>query len=259
MLILGDSRAFRGVSPTAMHTVLPNLKIVNFAYLLGGLNPLMYKEAERRLDPASSSKTLVLAVTPHSLTPAAAANQHFLEERNRPREDIYQRVYLHWFMELFNPLTPGEILDAILDKQTKPAEMYFQEPHDDGWVASWVVPEDASKQLRFYREIFTKERVSADLVHALVEQTRRWTASGIRVYGVRPPTTEEMVSLEDTMSGFDEQDFVRQFTDAGGIWLTFASDRYHTYDGSHLNKESALRFSMDLGKAIQRHLTDRGP
>ena len=48
IVIMGDSRTYRGVSPQAMQQILTNYKILNFAYSNGGLNNFMFGEAEKR-------------------------------------------------------------------------------------------------------------------------------------------------------------------------------------------------------------------
>jgi len=258
MLILGDSRVYRGVSPEAMRAVLPDYRILNFGYSAGGLNPMMYREAERRLDPESPHKAIVLGVTPGALLPFTATNEHFLQEKTRPREDVYQRLYLNPYLKFFEPIDLRELLLAARGKKPKPKEFYYQEFHDDGWVAARLVPENPEKQLPRYRERFTKESVSEELIRELIEQTKTWVAKGIRVFAYRPPTTRKMVALEEELSGFDEADFVKRFEAAGGVWFSFSVDDYHSYDGSHLRKDSAVLFSKDLAGHIREYIARGG-
>lgn len=85
-----------------------------------------------------------------------------------------------------------------------------------------------------------------------MDQTRQWTAQGIRVYAFRVPSSLAMVALEDQMSGFDEATFVEQFKAAGGIWFSIPLEPYHSYDGSHLTKQAALQLSADLARLIKQ-------
>jgi hypothetical protein len=56
------------------------------------------------------------------------------------------------------------------------------------------------------------------------------------------------------MSGFRENEFIERFEESGGKWLYFSAEPYHSYDGSHLNKQSALILSHDLAKKILNYL-----
>ena len=255
MILSGDSRLYRCVSPKVMRKILPGRNILNFGYSGGGLNPVMYSEAEKRLDFSKDSKSIILAVSPTTLAPNTALNTFFLQEQNRHREDIYQRLYINPLLDFFKPITIHEIICALLGKEPVIDQRYYQEFHNDGWVASWTVPESHEKYMQHYRKILSdvEWQVSDDLVHSLMDQTSRWNQQKIHVYGFRPPTTKAMEALENELSGFDEQSFVKQFTKAGGNWFSFPLEKYHSYDSSHLHKGSAIRFSRDLAEAIKKH------
>ena len=101
---------------------------------------------------------------------------------------------------------------------------------------------------------FANTQVSAEMIEALLNTVRGWTARGIRVYGVRPPVSRALYNLENNISGFQEDSFRQQFAEAGGHWL-HTENKYPTYDGSHLNETSARQFSQDLAADIQRDLS----
>lgn len=90
-----------------------------------------------------------------------------------------------------------------------------------------------------------------------MRRVEKWTKQGIIVFGVRPPSTAEMVKLEEALSGFDESDFVQKFIKAGGIWIPVDTAGLESYDGSHLERKSAIAFSKQLGKKVQNHLNRR--
>jgi hypothetical protein len=133
---------------------------------------------------------------------------------------------------------------------------FYQEFHDDGWMATWTVPAEPSREVARYRGIFSGTQVSTELIEALVEQTVRWTQQGVFAIGFRPPTTDAMQALEDKLSGFDENGFIRLFEGAGGRWIRIPSGLYESYDGSHLDKESAIGLSKDLAVSI-RQVTEK--
>jgi hypothetical protein len=247
MLLMGDSRIYRGLSPAAMQSVLAGARILNYGFSGGGLNPEMYAAAQARLDPLSSRKAIVLGVSPLTLTPRAEANEHFLQEMGRPPETLFLYQSSQPLVTLFEPIQPSET-----NPPSPGGEGYYLEFHDDGWVASWTIPERTDSALSSYYDIFRGTRVEERLVQALLDQTRKWTRAGIRVYAFRPPASAAMVALEDRMSGFDEASFARRFEEAGGTWFSIPLALYHSYDGSHLIKQSAVQLSLDLAHKIQQ-------
>jgi hypothetical protein len=193
---------------------------------------------------------MVLGVTPHSLTPSAAKNEFFNEKRHKRIDHIFICIFLPQLENFFAPIQMSD----LFKKKKLPDRCYYQNFHDDGWVASWTVPEDVREALGPYREAFRNNKVDPELVKGVMDQTRNWVSRGIAVYAFRPPTTQAMSNLEDAVSGFNEASFVRQFKAAGGIWLPVRMDSYHSYDGSHLGKDSAIKFSEDLAKSIGENM-----
>lgn len=251
MVLMGDSRVYRGLSPEAMTSILSGYRILNFGYSGGGLNTVMFKAAERRLDPKSDLKSIVLGVTPLALTPYAGKNEHYLQELNRPSDYIFLRLYWLSLVHLLESIDFRDISEDIFGNHaTRMQGGYYQEFHDDGWIASWSIPEDPYRTLPSFRDIFSQTPVNQKYIQELVEQTRLWKAQGIKVYAFRMPSSQAMVELEDQMSGFIESDFIEQFTSAGGIWFSIPQEPYHSFDGSHLTKQAAQQLSVDLAKLI---------
>jgi hypothetical protein len=252
MILMGDSRVYRGLSPQAMETVLPGLRILNYGWSSGGLNPEMYAAAESRLDPRSHQKSIVLGITPLTLTPRTEKNEHFLQEVQRPPDYVFMHLYGMPLLQLFEPVNLNDISRLFLGDSTPQTQAgYHLEFYDDGWVASWTVPEDPRAQMASYRDIFSQTQVSPRLVQVLMDQTRRWRAQGIRVYAFHVPTTQAMRDLENQISGFDEAAFVQQFEAAGGVWFSIPLEPYHSYDSTHIDKPSAIQLSIDLANLIK--------
>jgi hypothetical protein len=250
-LIIGDSRSYRGLSPAEMSKMLRGLRIYNLAFSAGGLNPEIYDAASGMLGSNGSEKIMILGITPGSLMESTEGNRKYREEHNRPRSSYLERVYINNRLQRFAPFDLKAILSAAANSHDV-APRYVNRYMDDGWVGSDRYPEDATEELASYREVMTHFRVKATLVQALLEQTRKWTASGINVYGFRPPTSKAMLDLENRMSGFDEQSFKEGFEVAGGKWIPVDIDQYHCYDGSHLSESSAIRLSDYIAAQIAR-------
>jgi hypothetical protein len=60
--------------------------------------------------------------------------------------------------------------------------------------------------------------------------------------------------LEDSLSGFKENIIKSRIINNGGRWLDIEESLYSTYDGSHLDGESARLFSVHIAKKIKTQL-----
>ena len=250
MVIMGDSRIYRGVSPQEMESILAGWRILNFGYSSGGLNKEMFKEAEARLDPKSSNKTIILGISPHSLTPSAEKNTMFREEKARSKTYIFLRRRAGSLLRFFQPVDIKEFVDTIRNKIAKKSRSQHELFFNNGWVESWDYPERKSLALKTYATIFSSNQVSPKLVDGLIQQVREWTRQGIQVYGFRPPSCPEMAALENEKSGFSEPVLVKRFQEAGGIWLPF-TESYHSYDGCHLHARDARKLSREMAMMIK--------
>ena len=117
----------------------------------------------------------------------------------------------------------------------------------------WIVP-DTSYSARFYKDLFTDNQVSQEVVDELLVYVKKWTSQGIHVVGFRPPTSHAIRQYEHEKGGFVEVDFVKQFETAGGIWIPVPADDYQTFDGNHLDNQSAKQLATDLARQIKEQI-----
>lgn len=247
VVIAGDSRTLIGISPSAMQTVLRSDRISNFGFDHGGYNRRYLEAIENRLDPKSKSKTIVLGITPQSLTPEAASWNGFVSLRSRTSSEILTDLYLAKYLDHFKSFDPYDLLSFL---RGKTLTKYIQHFDKNGFIASRKEPEDTMYQIRRYAGRFDNNQVSKFLVDQLLDHVKVWTSRGISVYGLRLPTTEPMTRIELEQSGFDHIGFVEGFEQAGGVWVELEPGQYHTYDGSHLHQNSARRLSVALAELI---------
>ncbi len=252
MIIIGDSRAYRGISPAEIEKIIPGIKVLNFGYSNGRLNKFMYKEAEKRFKPDSKQKIILLAITPNALTIESVENEHYLSQLKLPKEEIIERLYFAPFLYYFSPLTPEDIL--FPDTAEKIQNNYVQEFFDNGWAASYKIVEDSLPALKDYKQWFEKNKVSNKLVNDMAEQIKIWTKQGIKVFALRPPTLHSMKLLEDSLSGFDQKQIKQKIEDAGAIWINTIDNNYHSYDGSHIHRDSAVKLSKKIAQIIKKNL-----
>lgn len=248
MVLLGDSRTYRGLSPAVMQETLPEYRIANFGFSGNGLIPPYLEASERLLDPLSTRKTLVVAISPIALTPRAAADNGFLEVHRRHFvEASLERIFGN-ALHFLRPYEVSDVFNALVGR----GNGYYQVYHPDGWVASRTIPDNPMEGMKAYQKIFVNNMVSEALIDGLIQAVQDWSAKGIRVYGVRLPCSSEMIALENAKSGFDEKALGERFELAGGKWISYADGEYHSYDGSHLREDAARRLSQDLASVLRR-------
>lgn len=254
VVLAGDSRMYRGLSPGEMRRVFGGYRIANFGFSACGFGKHYLARLPRLFDPASRQKILVMGITPNSLTEKSAeVDNSFLARLHENRLEQYANLLFGDFLKPFDPYNYRELRNALKNRR----QGYFQHYYEDGWVASYKLPEDPGDALDEYRKNWSEQKVSRRVEAELIATVKKLTASGIRVYGFRPPTTQAMYELESAMSGFDEAAFRDRFQKAGGIWLDFPLGRYPSYDGSHLRRDGAVLLSRDLARAIRNDQSTR--
>ncbi len=249
MVITGDSRVNQGLSPEAMRKHMGNLRILNYGFNGLGYSEEYLKGIEDILDPESQRKIILLGITPRSLTARACLTNGYLDSVANKR---YQQRSLPSLEPLFHfvrPYTTQEIRDLITQKELN---YRVTDYHLDGWSAceqKYPTPEKVIEFLNVFDSKY-KGGVSADVILRLQTKVKEWTRNGVTVYGFRPPTSSEIVRQTDERSGFRELDFVQDFKNAGGVWLEVDQDGYLTFDGLHMMRDVAVKFSDDLARQI---------
>lgn len=252
VVVVGDSRVNRGVSPAAMQATLPGKKVANFGFSGAGLAGEYLAALPRLLTPTATPPVIVLGITPRSLTPVAAGNhEYWAWERTRPIE----RWGLARLSDVLFFLTPENPV-LLFGRPVAGAPRYEQEAHETGWLAANRIPPDPDASLEEYVELFAKTQVSDQLVRELVASVAQWHQRGIRVFAFRPPTTRSMIDLENARSGFGESAIRQSLENAGAQWLDVENDSYPTFDGNHLTSDGAIRFSTDLGTILRQRMFD---
>lgn len=248
IVLAGDSRVLRGLSPSAMTEFLPHRRIINYGFDANGYT-LAYLEAiESTLDSLSDNRAILLSITPQSLAPRASRRNGFLSLSQKGDYDLFVDRHLARYIEFFRPYPLAFYWYKLRGaRQT----LYIQNFRPDGWIASYKEPVDTLYQIRRYQGRFDNNQVSDEIVNKLYKFVKQWSVQGINVYGIRLPTSEPMLKLEEGASGFDELSFKNAFIEAGGKWFEIPSDNYKSYDGSHLHEESARRLSRELARWIR--------
>jgi len=250
IVLCGDSRMYRGVSPGTMQKSLAGFSIINFGYGSAGFSDVMLEEIDKRINYESDNKIVVLGITPLTLTPEGIKNYHLEYELKTKREELIELIYFKEVMQLLTPFTIAQLAQKIKGKEFYTS--VHQEYTPGGWVATIEDKPWPEAALKSYSTRFINNKVDENNVIRLLDKVKFWTEKGVIVFGVRPPTTHKMIALEDSLSGFNQENIKTRFANSGGIWLDFNVNDYSTTDGSHLQRESAVKYSFDLSNKIQK-------
>lgn len=248
MVVTGDSRVLGGVSPARMQKTLGERRIVNYGFANNLYEPEYLEAIEHVLNPHSKLKTIILGITPHSLTNDPDIIGQFSDLKRLSKRDIFVDIRFAALMGFFDYMSFHDALLGIFPGLAKShtRREYFA----DGWLAYSKNPPGEKRELKKYRRMYEKCHISPEVIANVMDSISRWTESGIRVYGFLVPTCPEMVELEKALSGFDQAAFVTAFQAAGGVWIDIDPAAYDSFDGSHLQSHSALEFSEDLASSI---------
>lgn len=242
MVLAGDSRVLCDLSPAAMSVVTMS-KTLNFGFNFTGYESRYLDAIEAKLDPAAAAREIVVGITPRSLTPLNMRVSGFLEESGRPASERLATRYLGGALSRLRPFLLGSIAGASAGRTS--AKNFYP----DGFMSVELNPPDPDFDLPTYRRIFAGNKVSEPSIQQLLSRVQSWTASGIHVYGFRPPVAPRILEAE-SMSGFNEQTFIEGFEAAGGAWLRPDASGIVLADGSHVTASNVPEFSRRLAAAI---------
>ena len=241
VVIYGDSRTYRGVNPEIV-VKNQNLSAFNYGFTSAGYSTEIFALIDSSID-MSKKPILILGITPYSLTVEASKNLFYHQEKNRKPFDKFKRLNIDNKLSFFDRI--------VMEEYFKPNEENVQqEYYDAGWVASTKNKIDTIAGLNSYKTIFENNQVSDSIITLLMDNISKWTQKGISVYAFRPPTIISMEALENEKSGFNMKEFVNKINKAGGTWLNIKNGDYISYDGSHLQKKSAIKLSKTIRKLI---------
>lgn len=252
VVIAGDSRVAEGVAPVQVERGLSdagraNTRVANFGFGHTGFDGRYLDATRAKLAPEAKRPTIVLGVSPLSLTRHA----RMAEYSDWHRIDAmlpHQRwaaARLSPWTSPFRPIGTRRLRDAWKGRREESTRIF----HPDGWMASRPLPEQPRSAEDSYRRFFDHNPVELLMTESIRQRLELWTRGGIRVVIVRIPVPAWMATLEERLSGFDYDAFLQELAAAGAEVLTFPGT-YHSYDGAHLRADAAEEFSYDLGRAL---------
>ncbi len=239
----GDSRIYRGISSDVLNGSDTVLKFFNLGYSSAGLNDEYLNFVTSKFNPTSANKVLIIGITPFSLTKKAMKNEALHKYLKLGTFDLFKQKFFTPLVKHFPIYSPKQIV--------YPRKLnYLQEQTEEGWIASDKILPDSTLALKNYSTTFIGNAVSRKSMANLIIKLREISAKNITVLAFRPPTTLAMKRLEDSLSGFDETYIKNELTKNSIYWLELDFSQFESYDGSHLNKKSAILLSKSIGKKI---------
>ncbi len=243
-VIAGDSRIYRGVSPSEIEENSSKVhKAINLGFSSGGLSPEYLDFAISKFDKSSKSKFLIVGITPHSLTSEAFKNEALAEYQSYKQFDVFRYKYLSPVLQHIAPYRPIEIFNYV-------KKNYQEHYKKGGWVASDYIKRDKTRALKSYAKTFKKYQVKDSTLQLFTEKLKNISSAGIKIIAFRPPSSRAMRELEDSISGFNEAALRRELNHLNIPYLELKDENYTSYDGSHLEKESAKKLSKEIAQAI---------
>lgn len=258
-VIAGDSRVYRGVAPGQMEEVLPS-PIRNLGFSSAKYSDEYLSYIRSVIDDDLDRRVIILAITPFSFTGRQAGFEDSLAKNRSRRVPLWllRAIDLdHAFMAIDPSLIVP--MHGVVKKERASAGSYKQVFHHDGWVESDYRVEDPDAKWRAgLPDLAAAYATDPERIERLVNAVESWTAQGIFVAAFCPPIPEESYRLEAALWGIDYERLSADIESVGGVWLETPCDAsYRIYDGSHLDGESALRFSRELGRQIISRIDER--
>lgn len=253
VVIGGDSRTYRGLSPKALKsTIGKELSIVNLGYSDGGFGLEYLQFLHQRLDTTAEQPMLILGITPLSLTKNSADSKHLKSIQNKTKSEIFSGLYFASFLKHFPPYKPYELFDDS-------TEAYVIDYQTNGFAASNHSKGDFELTYYIYWDIFQKTNVNDTVIQNLTLELKKYVDQGIAVYCYAPPTPERMRKIEAEGSGLNWEAFITKLKNAGVNWINVEPTKYKSYDGSHIYAYDAHELSLYIGKQISASLNLKKP
>jgi len=239
VVIAGDSRAYRGIDPS----LLPG-RALNFGFSGAALDETYLHTAVQKL---RAGGTLVVAVSPHSLSARAREANAFEALRMRHSADLALTRLASPAYAWTRPYTMSQLAALVRGRVSmlapaSPLETF----HEGGFVASARRPVNSAPAIaRLYGEMLADHPVGEQEIMDLTFILTGYLAERHRVVVLRLPVSSDVEAAERLDTSWLRQ----QIVGTGLEW--FDCPPGETYDGSHLTADSARKISEALGRHLQ--------
>ena len=244
-LVIGDSRAYRGISPDDIENNLKGYKVKNLGFSSGGFNHHVFELVDKYLDSSRQKNIVLICLTPFSLTRSAYEGKQLEILKKKKGFENWKINNLTRKLSFFDPIIPSEIAASYFEYG------YFHKYHDNGWVESKKLPINRDKALQLYSREFANNKFQNEYFNILLDEIRTLINEKVNVFLLRMPVYDKLKRLEDSISGFDEEYIKLKIEETNAKWITIQDSLYNTYDGSHLDMNSVRLLSSTISERIR--------
>ena len=242
VVVLGNSRVYRGFNPAAFTQACPGLRVRNFGFSATVFSTDYLHRGMQVLDP-QGARAILVGFTP-LLFKFPDTPDGFKSAQKRDRQFrlpwTFQAMLERWLIHL----RPIEVpLPAKLRQSQRLTNSGFME------VTTTVNPPDA-KKLRNDLQRYVTQPYYAPAYAAFLDSIGHAVANGYRVFVYYVPTSAAVDRIDTEMTGLDPDMVSRDVTAHGAVMLHPDTHDLEAYDGSHLTGASAALLSQRLGAAV---------
>jgi hypothetical protein len=252
VVFCGDSRTYRRINPEVIDSTI-GISSFNFGFNAGGISLEIVQAAQKKLN-SDTKGTIVLGVSPSSLLSISQHNEHYMQEKNVRWSEKAYRLRLAPYLAGFDPVHPGNIYNHLKSRRIG----YFENFEVSGFVASERIPSDTTIALYSYKRLFEKNKIGRAQLDSLNKVLDYLVASDVQVIAWRPKGSAAMTKIEDSLSGYRENEIRQLVESCGGIWLDTPLPTA-TYDGSHVPIAVAQEFSRNFAFQLKEVLKSTHP
>ncbi len=267
-LIIGLSRANEGISPYIIEDELKDtLKftnpIINFALNEAHFGEIYHESIKKKILQADDNSLFIISISPGNFTAplGLADNQIFEFDKKLKMGKINNFTSLPNYNYIINNY--GQPLYNVLHELDK---WNHRTSHKNGWNEVILkVPNDTIKEnditywkslnIKFYNDKAKHEQIAHYRYKWFIKTIKELMEKG-KVFLVRMPSDIDVLKLEnDYWNDFNSKmDSISKTYNIPYFNYSNQSNDYKTYDGSHLESESAKRFTKQLCRDIKDYL-----
>lgn len=254
-LILGGSRALKGISPDILQQELGKENILNFAFtaLHSPYGKPYYSLIKKKLKDTKKGGVFILSVTPGSIMDYA--------DIAVPREEAFRFYRLfsmkgnpHWEYLIRNPRLHISVAESwVKDKGSARNKNII---HSDGWEET-PSTDRKTNQGPLPKKINQPLRISVEREYYL-EKTIQYLQERGTVFLVRLPISERMKGAEQKRMRSDFTAIIQAIADANSVTYFDYSDKGNAYQfvngHHHLSASGARKFTLELAIQIKENL-----
>ncbi|MDO5971136.1 hypothetical protein Q4Q35_15110 [Flavivirga aquimarina] len=267
-LILGLSRANVGISPFVIEEELKKYgffdkPLVNFAFNEAHFGEVYYNVIKKKIK--TNNGIFIISISPGNFTAPSGLNDEKVfeyDERltlgkvdNVTSSPNYNYIMNAYGAPLYNGLHNLDQWNHRISHQNGWNEIKLKNNHNiitDKDIEHWK-----SLTVKFYNEKIKLEQLSTYRYNYFIKTIEYLKTKG-KVFLTRMPSHTDLLKFENEHWGrFDfEMDSIANLHDIPYLNYSKQSNNYKTYDGSHLESESAKRFTKRLATDIKTYLSN---